>query len=79
MARTSDTVYHRLQGTYKRSTEKALCFNIQMIAGVPVAEPKDQWVPRSQVKSSVRSTKIDDVEYDEIEVAEWFLKKSEWM
>lgn len=78
MTRTSKpTEYVRLTGARVHSTERAVYFLVEQVAGVDVTEPVKHWFPRSQMKSSISKVSIDGADKDMIEVADWICREKE--
>lgn len=76
MSRISDTKYTPIKGNILRETDKAIQFEIEEIAGQTLEDRTTMWFPLSQMKSITRS---HSTELDSIEVAEWILKKAEFL
>lgn len=74
MSRTSasDTVV-TLKGYKHGSTEKAILFETHIVGEDPVADPKREWFPLSQMKRSVMQAKGSQ-EMDTIVVSEWIAR-----
>lgn len=66
--------YYKLKGTILHETEKAIQFNIDSVQGEYLEDSQTEWFPISQTKSITRTSGQGT---DEIEVAEWLLKRKE--
>lgn len=74
MSRQSNDTVVTLHGYRHGYTDKAILFETHLIGEDPVADPKKEWFPLSQMKRSVLQPKGSQ-EMDMIVVSEWICKQ----
>lgn len=71
MTRPGDRL-HKIEGRIWSESEKAIKFQVEVVAGSTLDNPLIEWFPFSQVKSIDRRTPGSD-EHDSLQVSEWIL------